>query len=191
MTRPKPRWLRSLLLGAVSGTMLVVGATFATLGSAPFASAQDRIASVAADYRWSHFPLTRITTDKLNRLRDQALTTAFQERNQLLHAQPHGSALPLVCDEIYSPSEPGVDGLAFEVLTEDQVQSRADDAGVYWSYHVSAPAFTWATATVRVSYRQHFARGSDWIDMGSSSVKLECVPDSSRWQCAVVSSVIA
>lgn len=191
MTRPRPRWLRSLLLGTVGGTVLVVGATLATLGFAPFVSAQNRIAAVAAEFRWSHFPLTRITTEELDRLRDQALTTALQEDDQRLDVQHRDSALPLVFDQVYSPMEPVVDGLTFEFLTEDQLQARADAAGVYWSYHVSSPEFTWATATVWVSYRQHFARGSDLIDTGSRSVKLECRPGWSRWRCAVLSGLIA
>ncbi|MCP5111228.1 MAG: hypothetical protein GY953_10370 [bacterium] len=166
--------------------MLAIGATLATLGLAPFESAQRRIAAVAADFRWSHFPLT---TEELDHLRAQALTTALHEGDLWPHA--HRSALPLVCDEVYSPLEPVVDGATFELLTEDQLQSRADDAGVYWSYHVSSPEFTWATAIVWVSYQQHFARGSDLIDMGSQSVQLECVPVSSRWRCAIVASLIA
>ena len=171
--------------------MLAVGVTLATLGFAPFVSAQHRMASVAADLRWSRFPLTRITTEKLDRLRDQALITALQEGNHGLNVKHAGSALPLVSDQVYSPVEPVVEGFTFEVLTEKQLQARADNAGVYWSYHVSAPEFTWEAAIVWVSYRQHFARGSDLIDTGSQSVKLECSPAWSRWQCSIPSALIA
>jgi hypothetical protein len=79
----------------------------------------------------------------------------------------------------------------FQLITEAELQSRADEAGVYWCYHVSSPEFAWATATVRISYRQHFASGSTMRDLGSRTISLECVPRSSRWQCTVVESKIA
>jgi hypothetical protein len=186
MKQHRTRWLRTLSLGVLGGTAIVVAATLATLGTAPFVSAQGRIISIAADLRWSRLP-----PERLDRLRDQALATAFDEREKWLGVRQHVVALPLVCDRVYSRTEPSIDGATFETISETELQSRADDAGVYWSYHVSSPEFSWAQATVWVSYQQHFARGSDLLDLGSRAVKLVCVPDSSRWRCAVSTWVIA
>jgi len=186
MTRYGPRWLRSLLLGALAGAVVVAGATLATLGVAPFASFQQRIVSFAADLRWSS-----LAPERLDRLRDTALEAALHNREKWLRVEHQQAALPLVCDEVYSRSVPSVDGAMFELITEGELQSRANAAGVYWVYHVGAPDFTWAKATVWVSYRQHFAQNSDLLDLGSRAVKLECVPVSSRWQCTVLTWVIA
>jgi len=172
-----------VLLGVVVGVALIVGATLATLGIAPFESSYRSGAALAGDLRWSHLP-----PERLDRLRDQAIATALEEWGW---DQPSQLALPLVSNEVYSASEPMLEGSHFELITEDELQRRADEAGVYWSFHVSSPDFSWTKAIVRVSYRQHFASGSRMRDLGSRTVTLQCVPRSSQWKCVVISSSIA
>lgn len=182
----KPRWVRILLVSALGGALLTAGATLATLGTAPFESALRRVDSTAGDIRWS-----RLSPERLGSLRNEALATALRERETWLHVQHQRSVLPLVYDQSYSGAAPSVAGATFEVITQDELQSRADAYGAYWAYHVSSPEFTWAKATVWVFYRQHLAAGSDSLDFGSRGVKLECVPNSSRWQCSVMTWFIA
>ena len=189
--RRKPRWFRGLVLGTMLGVVLAIGAYLLIVGTDPFASAWNRVTSTAVELRWRKFPPTRIKSTGLVELRDRALETAFRHEDRWLYIRRGDSPVPIVYDEIYPRTVPDLETVVFALTTDEEVQSRADASGVYWCYHVGPPRFSWRTARVWVSYQQHFARGSDLLDLGSRAVELKCRRASGEWRCNVLRSVLS